>query len=106
MIDYGSLCWQHGEARAARPLRPIVHIEQSAPQDSALAWASWLPPGASELAPLLRDNRRQVAVPLTTTPNHSRYRHPCLYAVSSAAPGLIGRAARQADAFADLGLAR
>ena len=94
MIDYGSLCWQHGEARAARPLRPIVHIEQSAPQDTALAWASWLPPGASGLAPLLRDNRRQVAVPLTTTPNHSRYRHPCLYVVSSAAPGLIGRAAR------------
>ena len=91
MIDYGSLCWQHGEARAARPLRPIVHIEQSAPQDTALARASWLPPGASELAPLLRDNRRQVAVPLTTTPNHSRYRHPCLYAVSSAAPGPIGR---------------
>jgi hypothetical protein len=94
MIDYGSLCWQHGEAQAARPLRPIVHIEQSAPQDTALAWASWLPPGASGLAPLLRDNRRQVAVPLTTTPNHSRYRHPCLYAVSSTAPGLIGRAAR------------
>jgi hypothetical protein len=28
---------------------------------------------------------------LTTSPNHSRYRVPCLYAVSSAAPGPIGR---------------
>ena len=28
---------------------------------------------------------------MTTTPNHSRYRRPCLYAVSSAAPGPIGR---------------
>jgi len=35
MIDYGSLCWQHGEAPSARPLRPIVHIEQSAPKISS-----------------------------------------------------------------------
>ena len=53
---------------------PIVHIEQSAPQDTALPWAPWLPPGASGLAPLMRG--RQVAVPLTTSPNHSSISGP------------------------------
>jgi len=47
---------------------------------------SWLPPGASGLAPLLRDNRRRVAVPTTTTPNLFRYRHRCVYADCFAAP--------------------
>jgi hypothetical protein len=52
---------------------------------------SWLPPGASGLAPLLRDNRRQVAVPMTTTPNLLRYRHRCVYAACFAAPEGSGR---------------
>ena len=52
---------------------------------------SWLPPGASGLAPPLRDNRRQVFVPMTTTPNHCRNRQYCVAAVPSARPGLFGR---------------
>ena len=90
-VDRGELRPLNPSQMRSRSLRPIAHTERSPVQDTALAWGSWRPLGACGLAPPLCDNRRQVAVPMTTTPNLFRYRHRCVYAACFAAPEGSGR---------------
>jgi hypothetical protein len=72
-----------------RPLPLIAHTCESGPEDAVWPSAWWLPPRGSGLAPLLRDNTRQVVPLITTTPNLRRNETHRVAAFPSAAAGPI-----------------
>src|SRR5216683_5776078 len=55
-----------------RSLPLVAHTPESGPEDAVWPSAWWLPHRGSGLAPLLRDNMRQVVPSITSTPNPRR----------------------------------